>query len=204
MLLAVANTKGGQGKTTLACTLAAHLGAELLDANPENGDADAWARLAGHPCQLVYRDTLQMLEGCASKKSWSVVDCPPWDGDETRMALAHAKAVVVPVAAGYQDLRGLARMASLIVEAREKANPRLRAAIIGTMRRSTSFAATWADALQGYHRPKEGLFYLGSLPQRQAVVDAFGAGLPAYQAGQPAGKEVSELLTKLVVWLETK
>lgn len=204
MLIAVGNTKGGQGKTTMACSLSAFLNADLLDANPENGDAEAWARLSGRPCRLVYPDDLVLLESASKAKEWAVVDCPPWDGKETRAALALAKVVIVPVAAGYQDLRGLARMAGLIREARDRANPRLRAAIVGTMRRSTSFTETWADALQGYHRPKEGLFYLGSLPLRQAVVDAFGAGLPAQQATQPAGREVVEMLTRLVSWIETK
>ena len=204
MLIAVANTKGGQGKTTLACSLADFLKAELFDANPENGDADAWAGLTGRQCRLIYPDDLALLEAAAKGKGWAVVDCPPWDGQETRAALALSKVVIVPVAAGYQDLRGLARMSGLIREAREQANPKLRAAIIGMGRRTTSFAETWADALQGYHRPKDGLHYLGSLPQRQAVVDAFGAGLPAHQAAQPAGREVTEILTRLVSWIETK
>lgn len=204
-LIAIANTKGGQGKTTWACALAAYLEAELLDANPENGDAEAWAKLAGHPCRMIYPDHLEDLEAAASSKAWAVVDCPPWDGRETRVALAVAKVVLVPVAAGYQDLRGLARMVTLIREAKENANPKLQAAILGNGRRSSAaFTETWEQALQKHHHPKQGFYYLGSVPQRQALVDAFGAGLPAFLAAEPAGKEAKEFLAKFVDLLKTK
>jgi cellulose biosynthesis protein BcsQ len=205
MLIAVANTKGGQGKTTWACALAAFLEAELLDANPENGDAEAWAKLAGHACRFVYPDRLEDLEAAAAAKTWAVVDCPPWDGRETRAALALSHAVLVPVAAGYQDLRGLARMAILAREAQSQANPHLKVAIIGNGRRAgVTFTDTWEKALHDHHHPKEGVHYLGSIPQRQAIVDAFGAGLPAFLAGDPAGHEAKDILTKFVGLLKTK
>lgn len=203
-LVAVANTKGGQGKTTWACALAAFLEAELLDANPENGDAEAWAKLAGHPCRFVYPDRLEQLQAASEAKEWAVVDCPPWDGRETRAALALSRAVLVPVAAGYQDLRGLARMVTLAQEAKEQANPSLKVAILGNGRRAVAFTETWEKALHDQHHPKEGKHYLGSVPQRQAIVDAFGAGLPAFLAGEPAAHEVKEILSKFVALLKTK
>jgi cellulose biosynthesis protein BcsQ len=204
MLIAVVNTKGGQGKTTWACAVAAFLAAELLDANPENGDAEAWAKLAGHPARSIYPDRLaQELEAAAEARTWAVVDCPPWDGKETRAALALAHIAIIPVAAGYQDLRGLARMSKLAREAKEKANPALRIAIIGNGRRPSAFAETWKTALQGYHQPKQGIHYLGSVPQRQAIVDAFGAGIPAFLSAEPAAHEVREVLGLLTTLLKT-
>lgn len=203
-LVSVVNTKGGQGKTTWACTLAAYLEAELLDANPENGDAEAWAKLAGHPCRFIYPDHLEELEAAAAAKDWAVVDCPPWDGKETRAALALSRAALVPVASGYQDLRGLARMVKLAREAKEKANPGLRISIIGNGRRAVAFSDTWETALQSYHHPKQGFHYLGSIPQRQAIIDAFGAGLPAFLAGEPAAHEARDMMTKFVSLLKTK
>jgi cellulose biosynthesis protein BcsQ len=202
-LVAVVNTKGGQGKTTWACALAAFLDAELLDANPENGDAEAWARLAGHPCRFIYPDHLEELEAAAKGKTWTVVDCPPWDGRETRAALALSRAALVPVASGYQDLRGLARVIKLVREAKGQANPKLRAMIIGNGRRAVAFTPTWEEALRSYDRPKEGCYYLGCVPQRQAIVDAFGAGLPAFKAGQPAAQEVRDVLSKVVELLKS-
>jgi len=203
-LIAVVNTKGGQGKTTWACALAAVLQAELLDANPENGEAEAWAKLSGHPCRFIYPDRLEDLESASEGRAWAVVDCPPWDGKETRAALALSCVALVPVASGYQDLRGLARMMKLIREAKNQANPALRTAIIGNGRRAVAFTETWEAALQGYDQPKQGCHYLGSVPQRQAIVDAFGAGLPAFQAGEPAAHEVRDILTKFVVLLKSK
>lgn len=203
-LWTVANIKGGQCKTTLATSLAAYMGVELLDANPENGDSFYWSQITGRPCRLVYPDSLDELEKAGRSKKLFVADCPPWEGLETRAALAHAKVALVPVASGFQDLRGLARMIDLIQEAREQANPRLRVAIVGTLRRSTNFAKTWGDVLQGYHRPKDGLYFLGTLPQRQPVVDAFGAGLPAQEAAGQAGAEVREFLDRFVAWSGTK
>ena len=203
-LLAVANTKGGQGKTTWACTLASFLDAELLDANPENGDAEAWAARAKHPCRFIYPDRLEELDQLARKPSWTVVDCPPWDGRETRAALALSQVVLIPVGTGYQDLRGLGRMAKLVDDARAHANPRLKAAILGNGRRLVAFSETWEAALEAYHAPKQGTYFLGAMPQRQAIVDAFGDGLPAHHAGQPAARECREILDRFAALLKTK
>lgn len=202
-LIAVANTKGGQGKTTWACAIAAHLGADLFDANPENGDAKAWAEMGGHPCTLVYPEALEILESAAQDKNWAVADCPPWDGIETRTSLAAASIVIVPVGAGYQDLRGLARMISLCKEAKRKANPRLQIAILGNGRRPCAFTHTWEEMLHQYHHPSRGISYIGSIPQRQAIVDAFGSGKPPFLAGDPAGSEMKEILAKIVYMLSS-
>jgi cellulose biosynthesis protein BcsQ len=198
-LVGIANIKGGQGKTTWGCSLASFLKAEIFDLNPENGDAFAWAEEGKrHPARLVYPTELGILEEAAKGKPWVVADCPPWDGPETRAVLGLAKAILIPVASGYQDLRGLARMLDLVREAREYANPRLLVGIMGNGRRTVAFSEPWEAALKGCHDPKRRTYYLGTVPQRQAYVDAFGACLPTFHAPGPAGQEAKEFLTKFV------
>ena len=206
MLLAVANTKGGEGKSPWAREVAGFLGAELLDLNPENGDAYAWAQVAGHPARLVYEPEVgAVLQEAASSKGIYVADCPPWDGLETRTALAHAIAVLVPVATSYQSLRGLGRMQDLLAEARERANPGLRAGVVGTGRRpGVSFNDGWEQALAKSHHPKSGTHFLGVMPQRQAFLDSFGAGGLTHKGAEPAASEVRAILDIFVSLIKTK
>ena len=54
MLMASANFKGGQGKSTWAAILATWLGdqVEILDLDFGQGDSLAWAKRAGRPARL--------------------------------------------------------------------------------------------------------------------------------------------------------
>ncbi len=202
-LVGIANIKGGQGKTTWGCSLASFLKAEIFDLNPENGDAFAWAEEGTkYPARLVYQTELGVLEDAAKGKPWIVADCPPWDGPEIRAVLGLAKVILIPVASGYQDLRGLARMLDLVREARQNANPRLLVGIMGNGRRAVAFTESWKTALEGCHDPKHRTHYLGTVPQRQGYVDAFGAHLPTFQAPGLAGQEAREFLTKFVSLLK--
>jgi len=205
--IAVANTKGGQGKTTLACALAAFLEGTILDANPENADAWHWAQQAGIPCQQVYADNLdQVLVEAYKSKQWSVIDCPPTANTETRAAIGISKLVVVPVGAGYQDIRGLGRMIDLIKEAKAngQTQPGLQVAIVGNGRRAVAFSEAWEQGLARYHHPKEGIHFVGIIPQRQGIVDGYFEGKPAFLVGEPAGSEVTKVLHALVALLKTK
>lgn len=206
MLISVANTKGGQGKTPWARECAGYLDAELLDLNPENGDAYAWAQLAGHPARLVYEaDLAHVLQEASLAKTFFIADCPPWDGPETRMALAFSSAVLVPVSPSPQGLRGLGRMEDLLDEAREQVNPSLKAGIVGTGKRhGVTFNAGWEQALKEVHCPKNGTHFLGFMPQRQAFLDTFATGGFTFRGSDPEAGEVRAILDKFASLFHSK
>jgi len=125
LVIAVANQKGGCGKTTLSMNLAGVLGSEggmkvlLIDADPQ-ASAQHWAMRAGepglpfevmtHPHEDVHRKIREM-----AAKGYDVIliDCPPGASQVvggkdsqtsiSRMAILAADLVIVPVRPSMLD-----------------------------------------------------------------------------------------------------
>ncbi|WLT30635.1 ParA family protein [Geothrix sp. PMB-07] len=203
MLISLINLKGGSGKTTYSKELASLLAeygllAKGLDLNPENGDFRAWAELAAVPCRSLYPTDLGLLEQAAKGKQIFVADCPPWEGEETRTALAYSAGILVPVGPSPQDLRGLGRTLDLVRAAKAGANPEMRVAILGTnYRANTGWWRNWAGALEASASPEEDIHFAGLVQERQGLVDAFGRGIAACQQPNAAGVEVREAMVRV-------
>ena len=196
MILACANVKGGQGKSTWATNLAAYLSAPLLDLDPSQGDSHAWAETAGHPSRLVWPEEFwPVMETAASEPTWSIADCPPLEGEATRGALGFARIALVPVTpAGSQDARAWGRMVSLVEEVRQGPNPNLKVAVVlNALRPRTTWSDDFLSLVRKYHAPNKGQWFLGTVHQRVAVADAFADGKTAFAGHSPGAKEFSDI-----------
>lgn len=194
MLISSVNFKGGQGKSLWTAILAAWLGkdAGVLDLDPKQGDAHAWAQKNGRPSSLVWSKDLKVaLQGAAKSPDWYVADCPPHEGEETRLALQLSSIVVIPVVpAGAQDARAWGRMQDAIKDAKV-VNPGLKVAAVLNASRQTALSKEFVTMLQEWHAPREGRAVLGVVPQRVALSEAFGAGTA------PKDEAVAQVLSKL-------
>ena len=119
-IIALANNKGGTGKTTTALNLAAGLAREdyrvlLIDADDQSGTATDWRNVRpdhapGFELVAMRAPTLHVeLPALLERSQYShvVIDCPPGGpnsgGKMTRSALWVAQLVIIPVAPSGPD-----------------------------------------------------------------------------------------------------
>ncbi|MFZ5478715.1 MAG: AAA family ATPase [Myxococcota bacterium] len=149
--IAVANLKGGCGKTTLATNLAAHYARQgmrtvLADADRQRC-ALAWASLRGEglpPLEAVEvdRDDLRLPKRAA----YVIVDAPAGLRKKEVDALASlADLLVVPVGPSAFDEAGTLRFLDALREAREVRKARTRVAFVANRVRPRSLAAARLD-----------------------------------------------------------
>src|SRR6478672_12016980 len=119
-VIAIANQKGGVGKTTTAVNLSASLAAAerktlLIDADPQGNSTSG----VGIERELVnqraretrMRDALQNLR---DEYGYVIIDCPPSLGLLTLNMLTAADSVIIPIQCEYYALEGLSQLLNTI------------------------------------------------------------------------------------------
>jgi len=221
-IIAVANLKGGVGKSTIAVNLACGLAvngssAVIVDADTQ-GTSSFWESQGGLPVSL----RAMPLEDRADKQGWLsrlfsagdseqqrvnkwkrelasakaayvVIDCPPHVGLATKAALAAADLVLVPVTPTAADIAATAPAIHLIGMARKRRGDGKPQCMIVPSRVDRS-TSTGREIEKVLRRFGEPVG--PALCSRVAFADstAFGKWVGAYAPGSPAHREVHALV----------
>jgi len=197
--IAVANQKGGTGKTTLAVNLAAGLHRRgktvLLDADPQ-GSATNWAGVGGGDGDLPPVRALVAAEvGSAMAKAagscrYVLVDCPPHlQSDTLRRVVEWVDLVLIPVQPSPLDLWASVDMAATVVETRVR-NPRLRAfMVLNQLDSRNALSGAMHQALAEFEVPA----LANGLTRRAAFRSAALEGRSVYGLGSRGASAVRDL-----------
>lgn len=197
--IAVANQKGGTGKTTLAVNLAAGLHRRgttvLLDADPQ-GSATNWARAGGADGDLppvrglVAAEVGSAIGDAAGSYRYVLVDCPPHlQSDTLRRVVEWVDLVLIPVQPSPLDLWASVDMAATVVGTRVR-NPRLRAfMVLNQLDSRNALSGAMHQALAEFDVPA----LANGLTRRAAFRSAALEGRSVYGLGSRGASAVRDL-----------
>jgi chromosome partitioning protein len=177
MRVAIANLKGGTGKTTTAVHLASELGGHgrtlLIDADPQ-GTATQWAVRIEGPCPFdlisdVGTHLSRRLNDLAAGYEHVVIDTPPEYEDLVREAVLSVGTVVIPVAPSHVDINRVHPTIELIA-ALEHLNAPAVEILLTRVRARTNTGRASRLALEQLGFP----VLTTEIPLREAYVTCFG------------------------------
>ena len=200
-IAAVANLKGGTGKSTIAVNLACELAAggarvALVDAD-EQGTASYWVGRGQYPVTLKTAAVGSNTNGWARDiagldADLVVIDAPPQIGDATRAIVDIADVILVPALASTADIMATGKALNLIRKAREQRRDKGPKALLVPSRvdRRTAAGKEIEAVLLEFGEPVAPM-----VRQRTAFVDCFTAGqwIGAYARNSDAHVDIQTL-----------
>lgn len=200
-IIALANLKGGVGKSTLAVNISGALGkgVVVIDADPQ-ATATAWGEAGQLPFE-VHESPLTgdnvaawIADVVAKSEAFDnvLIDLPPMLGEATAAALAICDLAVIPVSPSGADIRATNKAVDLIREARQARGEAKPFALLvpSKVDRRTAAGAEIEAVLHDYGEP------VGpGISQRIAHADAFTAGqwIGDYAPGSAGHSEIKAL-----------
>jgi chromosome partitioning protein len=206
MVIVMANSKGGVGKSTLAVLLAVWLHERgrtviLADCDPQRSSSD-WIKEAAPAVKVVRLagpdEILDKLPRLAKQADYVIADGPGSNTETSRALLFCADLAVVPCKASMLEARALAQATAVLKQARGIRKGKPKASIVLTMigknYRLTQDMKTAAKSL------KLSLAHT-AVTQRQVYADAPGQGTVVWKMGARAGdaaREIDKLFRELI------
>lgn len=120
MIINIAHTKGGVGKSTLATNLAVEMNCPILDLDMQKSSY-FFNELRELPKLTIFkaktRDELKLLEAYAGdKKKHIIVDSGGMDNDLNRLSLVYADLILTPISTSQIELFGLENFRLILKE----------------------------------------------------------------------------------------
>ena len=183
-ILAVANQKGGVGKTTTVVNLAAslaHHGKKVLivDLDPQ-GNATTGSGINKGSIQEIAREMRlkNALAEVAADYDFVLLDCPPTLTLLTLNGLVAANGVIVPMVCEYYALEGISDLVATVRKIRQAINPQLDIiGIVRTLYDSRSRLSQEVTEQLQTHFGKQ--LFQTTIPRNVRLAEAPSHGLPA-------------------------
>ena len=138
-----------------------------------------------------------ILGGVGHRYDLVVIDCPPSLGEMSRNALHAASRTLVVTEPGYFALRGAQQAVEAIDRVRTSSNQALQSPMIVLNRVRTTVAEhrhRIAELRTAFDRQVSDI----EIPERNAITQAEGAGMPIHAWDSPAGRELAGLFDSLL------
>jgi chromosome partitioning protein len=206
MIIAIANTKGGVGKTTLAVHLAAWLHEKgysviLADCDTQRSSSE-WVRQAVPDIRALKLEdpdeVLNELPKLRNEADFIVADGPGSQTEMSRALLLRADFAVVPCKASMLEVRALAKATEVLRQSQDIRNGLPQAvavlSMVGQKYKLTKDMKEAADALQLTLAD-------AAITLRQIYADAPGQGTVVWKMGakgKEAAKEIDTVFTELL------
>lgn len=206
MIIVIANSKGGVGKSTIAVHLAAWLseqghGVTLADCDAQQSSSD-WVREAAPDVQAVRLadadEILDRLPLLATKTDFIVADGPGSNAETSRALLLRADLAIVPCKASMLEARALTQATNVLRQAQDIRGGSPRAIIVLSMvGKNYRLTQDMRDAAKTLELP----LAQTAITLRQVYADAPGQGAVVWQLasrGREAAAEVESLFNELL------
>lgn len=204
MIIDVAHTKGGVGKSTIAANLAIEMHADLLDLDTQNssigfshlGPQREIKFIKGQDLQKSNLNFLTTYKGDEEKHL--VIDSGGYDSEIVRLLLINSDLIITPVAVSQVELMGLQNF-DKVIHAAKTVTQNINAYVL--FNRVTRFQKNDLESFKNYilNGITDYKILSTQIGDRKAYKDAFASGLSVCELNKksPAANEIRCLVLEL-------